>query len=68
MLIRQCRFVDGESNVLGGLYVFTNGQSEDKENDYIICGCCGGVFRLEDVESYSIYPNWVDISNEIIGE
>ena len=68
MLIRQCKFTDSEGVTNGGLYVFTNGQAEDTENDYIICGCCGAIFHLEDVESYGIYPSWVDISKEIMGE
>lgn len=46
--------------------------------DEIICGCCGGIFRISDV--YEVAPNtleedpivindsWVDISNEICGD
>ena len=68
MLIRQCKFIDCYGDPNGGLYVFTNGQVEDKDNDYIICGCCGSIFHLDEVESWSIYPEWVNISDEIIGE
>lgn len=68
MVVKQCKFTDFDGGTFGGLYVFTNGQVEDTENDYIICGCCGAIFHLEDVESYGIYPSWVDISNEIMGK
>lgn len=51
-------------------------------NDYIICGCCGGTIPLEDLyedynsgeyddlpeEKIHIYPNWLNISEEIVGE
>ena len=46
--------------------------------DEIICGCCGGIFRISDIYEVApdtlkedpivIYDNWVDISNEICGE
>jgi len=68
MVAKQCKFTDFCGDVIGGVYVFTNGQIEDPENDYIICGCCGTIFRAEDVESYSIYQTWADISKEIIEE
>ncbi len=70
MVTKQCKFIDFDGVVRGGIYVMTNGQIEDPENDYIICGCCGGIFQLDDevIDWWSIYPDWVDISNEIIGE
>lgn len=68
MVVKQCKFTDFENTTHGGLYVLTNGQVEDTDNDYIICGCCGSIFHLDDVESYSIYQTWVDISDEIMGE
>ena len=68
MAFKQCKFTDFDGIVRGGIYVMTNGQVEDPENDYIICGCCGGIFQLDDVESYICYPSWLDISEEIIGE
>lgn len=68
MLTSQCTFTDLSGSTFGGIYVLTNGQVEDKENDYIICGCCGAVFHLDEVESWSVYHSWIDISKEIIGE
>jgi hypothetical protein len=32
----------------------------------IICGECGGIIPIEDIEEIEILP-WVDISEEIIG-
>ena len=34
-------------------------------NDYIICGCCGGVITLEEVEIVKIYSNWQNLSDAI---
>ena len=33
----------------------------------IICGCCGGIFEIEEVNNIEVLP-WIDISSEIIGE
>lgn len=70
MVTKQCKFADLYGDVHGGIYIMTNGQTEDIENDYIICGCCGGIFQLDDdsIDWWSIYPDWVNISQEIIGE
>lgn len=45
--------------------------------DEIICGCCGGIFRISDIYEVApdtleedpivVYNNWVDISHEICG-
>ncbi len=36
------------------------------DEQYIICGCCGGVFEVnEDIEILQIYDEWIDISNSI---
>jgi len=44
----------------------------DTEEDIIICGCCGGVFEKDDINDgifqFKVYENWVDISQEIIGD
>lgn len=43
------------------------------DNRYLVCGCCGGVFDLEDeddrtsVEIVDNYAEWVNISDEIVG-
>jgi len=59
----QVRFTDDEGNRLGGIGF----------EKYLICGCCGGVFETTDFEDegisdIEIFPIWVDISNEIIGD
>lgn len=48
--------------------------------DFIICGCCGGIFNLEDLyNDYEtsdnipenpilVYNDWVDLTDTIIGE
>ena len=35
-------------------------------DDEIICGCCGGVFEVSEVENIEILP-WVDLSDAICG-
>jgi len=58
METKQISFLaDGE--VFGGILV---------NDEFIICGCCGGVFEKEEVEILKVYPDWVSISDEIIGE
>lgn len=39
------------------------------DNKYVICGCCGSVFELEDGEiEISVKLPWVDISGAISGD
>lgn len=65
MNFKQCKFKDLENDtILGGIL------NEDEK--YIICGCCGGIIDLSeepsDYEIIKIYDNWLNISEEIIGE
>lgn len=65
MVVKQVKFrADGEEAYFGGIFV------DDGENKYIICGCCGGVYEIDDLTDadITIYENWVDISEEIKGE
>jgi nitrite reductase/ring-hydroxylating ferredoxin subunit len=61
MLVKQCKFKDEEGNILGGILI---------DNEYVICGCCGAVFDVNDsdCEVIEVYRNWVNISDEIMGE
>ena len=53
----QVKFmVEGEDDYKGGIAF----------NDYIICGCCGGIIAFEDCEVIETL-SWEDISNEIVG-
>ena len=36
--------------------------------DKIICGCCGGIFQLDELEWMQVYQDWIDISEAIVGE
>lgn len=54
----QVQFKDIEGNLCGGIAY----------EDFIICGCCGGIVELEEVEDITEYSYWVDISTEILGE
>ena len=64
-MVRQCRFKYNEDDFynFGGIYCkFDNG------DEYIICGCCGGIVDVNEVKILEIYEVWVDISHEIMGE
>lgn len=36
--------------------------------DKVICGCCGGIFDLNEICYLKEYKTWVNISEEITGE
>jgi hypothetical protein len=64
MIYKQIAFVDDpEIGETGGIGVF-----DDSEFLGVICGCCGGFIEAEDVLSYRIYSDWMNISEEIMGE
>lgn len=56
----QVKFVDGDDHLSYGIAY----------QEYIICGCCGSVFELDDVRhNGEIFPiPWIDISEAIKGE
>lgn len=63
----QVMFYDGEGMSSGIMF-----------GDKIICGCCGGIFEVEDVYENAqidgvevairMFVNWVDVSDEIKGD
>lgn len=58
----QVKFFDSDNNCwCGGILV---------NDEYIICGCCGSVFYLSELDSDKIiyFQRWVNISDEIIRE
>lgn len=65
MFICQVKFREidtDEPNELGGILV------DDGLTSYVICGCCGGVFSLEEVDILEKYDDWNDLSAEIMGD
>ena len=48
--------------VYGGIYV------EDTNEKYVICGCCGHIFPVDEIEIIKRYDDWNDLSNEIVGD
>ena len=64
MIIRQCKFRPiGEQAWQGGIYL-----NNDLQTDYVICGCCGGWFEMNEIEEIEIFEDWVNLSAEIIGD
>jgi hypothetical protein len=59
MTTQQIKFRPvGEEAFFGGILV---------NNEYVICGCCGGVYEPDDIEEFERLP-WTDISEAIKGE
>jgi len=60
MIANQVKFKDFEQDIYGGIII---------DNEYIICGCCGGVFEVEEIgkENIKILP-WVSLDIEILGD
>ena len=62
MLTQQVKLWDDDNKKwFGGIMI---------DNEYIICGCCGSVFKRDALSEEDIEPyrKWVDISDEIIGD
>ena len=34
-------------------------------NDEVICACCGGIYKLDEVEILGEYENWINFKDEI---
>lgn len=61
----QVKFrVAGTKGVYGGIYI-DGGRDFDS---YVICGCCGFIFNVNQVEIIEQYKNWIDLSKEIMGD
>lgn len=56
----QVKFLDRDNNRwVGGIGY----------HDEIICGCCGGILETDVFADYEVITyDWMDISDEIIGE
>lgn len=57
----QVKFYDGINHAwMGGIAY----------QDEIICGCCGGILKVDEFKDNEIvaYDHWINISDEIIGE
>lgn len=58
---QQCAFQDictADDQWFGGI-VYQN---------YIICGHCGGRVEFEDIKNLNVYSDWVNVSDEIMGD
>ena len=63
MITKQVRFRGiGEESFQGGIMV------DDGSSIYVICGCCGGIYEMDDIEEINEFENWINISDEIIGD
>ena len=71
-MVKQVKFrcpnvdtVERKQDAIGGIAVYEN--ELDKTPQYVICGCCGGLFVPEDIEIVRVLE-WIPISEAIIGE
>ena len=56
----QVKFLDRDNNKWVGGIAY---------HDEIICGCCGGIFEIDEFADHEIVTyDWINISEEIIGE
>lgn len=56
----QVKFLDRDNNIWVGGIAY---------HDEIICGCCGGILEIDEFAEHEIVTyDWMDISEEIIGE
>ena len=63
MTAQQVRFrLQDDDTYFGGILV------EDGKKSFVICGCCGGTAEMDEIEEIKKYKNWVNISDEIMGE
>ena len=63
MITRQVRFRSlDDDTYFGGILV------KDSKESFIICGCCGSIFEMDDIAEIQEYEHWVNISDEIIGD
>lgn len=56
MIAKQCIFKDDDGFTFGGILI---------DNEYLICGCCGSVFEVDDVTIVQTDNEWFNISDEI---
>ena len=56
----QVAFIDSDNSELqGGIYIDCL--------DGVVCGCCGALIPLSDIDYLCIYDDWVDLSECITG-
>lgn len=58
MEIKQVKFKDVDGKIYGGILI---------DDEYVICGCCGGVLEKDEVKILAVLE-WLPISDEILGE
>lgn len=56
----------GEEAWQGGI-LFTKETDAAIEDAFVVCGCCGSIYEMDDIEELVVFSNWIDISQEIIG-
>jgi transcription elongation factor Elf1 len=68
-MVRQVKIKDSEGYILGGILV-----DDDPDNAFVICGCCGSIFPMDEeghedtFQILEIYPDWINISDAIRGD
>lgn len=61
--ITDTSMTDPDDDIYGGIAAFEG----NNVLQYVICGCCGGVFEPDSIEILEQYTRWVNLSDEIIG-
>lgn len=67
MTAKQVKFEDADGVIYGGILV-----NNDPDNAFIICGCCGSIYPMdeegEEFKLIKVYDDWMNINEEITGE
>lgn len=61
---KQVQFKDPDGKILGGIAFYERNHNLKE----VICGCCGCTFDPNEVEIIQVYENWINLSDEIIGD
>ena len=65
---KQVQFKDPEGQILGGIALYEEQTDGVMDLRQVICGCCGCTFDPDEIEIIQVYGNWINLSDEIIGD
>lgn len=63
-MFQQVKFIDNEGEIHGGIAKIN---CETDKMEYVICGCCGGLFEMDEIKIVRVY-NWIDLDEIILGD
>lgn len=70
MKYKQCKFWDFDSDkdgYFGGIAILEDYDSVEVLQG-VICGCCGGFVKPDDIAEIKYYNEWIDLCDTVIGD